>query len=73
MSLDYAPPSRIYRYSSRVRLERALELGESRLNAASSYKDIGDDKALQDNELVRDLRSSFVIGLRICLPSVELR
>lgn len=56
-----------------MRLERALELGESRLNAASSYKDIGDDKALQDNELVRDLRSSFVIGLRICLPSVELR
>lgn len=51
-------PPKLYRYSERRWLERALAEGEFLLKPASSYRDFEMDPARQDDELVRIRQSS---------------
>lgn len=57
MEIDITRPPKLYRYSERKWLERALELGEFRLRPATDYKQQETDAARHDDELVRISRS----------------
>lgn len=49
--VNCATPTKLYRYADRMKLERALSLGEFLLNPASAFKNA--DASRRDDELVR--------------------
>ena len=53
LTIDCRRPQKLYRYSNPRWLERSLKLGEFRLRPATDYKDLLDDSARNDDELVR--------------------
>src|SRR5436189_6180729 len=53
LTIDCRRPQRLYRYSNAIWLERSLKFGEFRLCPAADYKDLLNDPARTDDELVR--------------------
>ena len=51
--VDCTRPGKLYRYANSQWLERSLRLGEFRLRPAAKYRDLLNDSARHDDELVR--------------------
>lgn len=74
MEINLTRPAKLYRYSERELLDRALRLGEFRLRPASDYKDIEDSIARKDDEQRRKfvLRNPKITHVRTGQPIVPI-